>query len=72
MLAKVDTTLATAAEGIVVLVAHGHFLRVLTARRLGLPPSGGALFKMATGTLARLSTEHGRPVLAGWNVTPGP
>lgn len=72
MLAKVDTTLATAADGVVVLVAHGHFLRVLTARRLGLPPSGGALFKMATGTLARLSTEHGRPVLAGWNVTPGP
>ncbi|WP_255954060.1 histidine phosphatase family protein [Streptomyces odontomachi] len=71
MLAKADAALASATDGGgVLLVAHGHFLRVLTARRLGLPPSGGALFQMATGTLARLGTEHGRPVLSGWNVTP--
>ncbi|MCX4704599.1 histidine phosphatase family protein [Streptomyces sp. NBC_01373] len=70
MLAKVDAALANT-EGVVVLVAHGHFLRVLTARRLGLPPSAGALFQLATGTLCRLSTEHGRPVIAGWNVRPG-
>lgn len=70
MLAKVDAALA-AAEGCVVLVAHGHFLRVLTARRLGLPPSGGALFQLATGTVGRLGTEHGRPVLSGWNNRPG-
>ncbi|MEV0975228.1 histidine phosphatase family protein [Streptomyces sp. NPDC049915] len=54
--------------GDVVLVAHAHFLRVLTARRLGLPPSEGRLFQLATGTLSRLSTEHGRPVVAEWNV----
>jgi broad specificity phosphatase PhoE len=71
MLAKVDAALGET-DGSVVLIAHGHFLRVLTARRLGLPASGGALFQMATGTLARLSTEHGRPVLAGWNVSPRP
>jgi broad specificity phosphatase PhoE len=70
MLAKVDAALADT-EGVVVLVAHGHFLRVLTARRLGLPPSGGALFQLATGTVCRLGTEHGRPVIAGWNVRPG-
>ncbi|MFJ9906325.1 histidine phosphatase family protein [Streptomyces sp. NPDC101152] len=69
MLAKVDAALANT-EGAVVLVAHGHFLRVLTARRLGLPPSGGALFQLATGTLGRLGTEHGRPVIAGWNIRP--
>ncbi|MEU9734144.1 histidine phosphatase family protein [Streptomyces sp. NPDC048002] len=69
MLAKVDAALANT-EGVVVLVAHGHFLRVLTARRLGLPPAKGALFQLATGTLGRLSTEHGRPVIAGWNVRP--
>ncbi|KOU59348.1 phosphoglycerate mutase [Streptomyces sp. MMG1533] len=71
MLAKVDAALANT-EGVVVLVAHGHFLRVLTARRLGLPPSGGALFQLATGTVCRLGTEHGRPVIAGWNVRPWP
>ncbi|MEU0969882.1 histidine phosphatase family protein [Streptomyces sp. NPDC005917] len=70
MLSKVDAALADT-EGVVLLVAHGHFLRVLTARRLGLPPSDGALFQLATGTLCRLSTEHARPVIAGWNIRPG-
>ncbi|RZB16834.1 histidine phosphatase family protein [Streptomyces sp. F001] len=58
------------AEGDVVLVAHAHFLRVLAARRLGLPPGDGRLFQLATGTVSRLSTEHGRPVVAEWNVRP--
>ncbi|MFC4498037.1 MULTISPECIES: histidine phosphatase family protein [Streptomyces] len=65
MLAKVP------AEGDVVLVAHGHFLRVLTARYLGLAPSAGAMFQLGTGTLSRLGTEHGRPVIAAWNVRAG-
>ncbi|MFD8814410.1 histidine phosphatase family protein [Streptomyces sp. NPDC059627] len=69
VLAKVEAALANT-EGIVLLVAHGHFLRVLTARRLGLPPSAGALFQLATGTLCRLGTEHERPVIAGWNIRP--
>jgi probable phosphoglycerate mutase len=67
MLAKVDAAFADT-EGIVLLVAHGHFLRVLTARRLGLPPSAGAMFQLATGTVCRLGTEHERPVIAGWNI----
>ncbi|MGM9381051.1 histidine phosphatase family protein [Streptomyces antibioticus] len=71
MLAKIDAAHANT-EGCVVLVAHGHFLRVLTARRLGLPASEGAHFQLATGTLSRLGTEHGRPVIAAWNVRPGP
>lgn len=54
-------------EGDVLVVAHGHFLRVLTARRLGLRPSEGRLFRLETGTLSRLSTEHGWPVVAEWN-----
>lgn len=69
MLAKVDAALAEA-EGSVVLISHGHFLRVLTARRLGLRASDGALFQLATGTVSRLSTEHRRHVVAGWNVRP--
>ncbi|MEU8482491.1 histidine phosphatase family protein [Streptomyces sp. NPDC048641] len=69
MLAKVDAALSEN-EGSVVLVGHGHFLRVLTARRLGLTPADGAHFLLATGTVSRLSTEHGRPVVAGWNLRP--
>ncbi|GAA1753899.1 MULTISPECIES: histidine phosphatase family protein [Streptomonospora] len=52
------------------LVAHGHFLRVLTARRLGLPADRGALFRLETAATARLGEEHGRPVLTDWNVVP--
>ncbi|MET8975422.1 histidine phosphatase family protein [Streptomyces sp. NPDC004539] len=55
------------AEGDVVLVAHAHFLRVLTARRLGLPPSEGRLFQLATATVSRLTLEHGWPAIAEWN-----
>lgn len=57
-------------DGDVMLVAHGHLLRVLTARRLGLPPSAGRLFRLETGTLSRLSLEHGSPVVAEWNTRP--
>ncbi|MGW4731179.1 histidine phosphatase family protein [Streptomyces shenzhenensis] len=71
ILARVDAALA-GTEGGVLLVAHGHFLRVLTARRLGLPPAHGALFLLTTGTLCRLGTEHERPVITGWNLRPTP
>lgn len=69
MLAVIDAALGDA-EGSVVVVSHGHFLRVLTARRLGLPASAGALFQLSTGTISRLSTEHRRHVVSGWNVRP--
>lgn len=69
VLARVDAALA-ADGGDVILVAHAHVLRVLTARRLGLPPAEGRLFQLATGTVSRLSTEHGRPVIAEWNRRP--
>ncbi|GGN86891.1 phosphatase [Streptomyces albiflavescens] len=64
VLSRIETALG---GGDVILVAHAHFLRVLTARRLGLPPADGRLFQLATGTVSRLSTEHGRPVIAEWN-----
>ncbi|MGW1836388.1 histidine phosphatase family protein [Streptomyces sp. BBFR2] len=54
-------------EGDVALVAHAHFLRVLTARRLGLPPSDGALFTFGTGAVGILGTEHDRPAVVAWN-----
>ena len=57
-------------DGDVVLVAHGHILRVLTARWLGLEPTGGRLFKLDTGTIGTLGTEHAEPVIASWNVPP--
>jgi probable phosphoglycerate mutase len=54
--------------GNVVLFAHGHILRVLTARWLGLPASEGRLFALSTATVSVLDTEHGSPVLRRWNM----
>ncbi|MFG1811444.1 histidine phosphatase family protein [Streptomyces sp. NPDC049040] len=70
VLARVEEAFAGGDGGDVVLVAHAHLLRVVTARRLGLPPSGGALFQLATGTMSRLGSEHGRDVLTAWNQQP--
>ncbi|MFJ7777264.1 histidine phosphatase family protein [Streptomyces yangpuensis] len=74
--ARADRVLARVApliradDGDVVLVAHGHFLRVLTARYLRLEPEHGRLFLLRTGTVSTLSKEHGLPVIAGWNTRP--
>jgi len=51
----------------VCLVGHGHMLRVLTARWLGLPPKEGALFKLETATLSVLGYERETPALLTWN-----
>ncbi|HTS95961.1 MAG TPA: histidine phosphatase family protein [Streptosporangiaceae bacterium] len=58
------------AEGDVALVAHGHLLRVLTARWLTLDPDGGRLFRLNTGTFSTLGSEHDHPVMLSWNVCP--
>jgi len=60
------------ADGDVALVSHGHVLRVLTARYLRLPPADGRLFRLDTGTVSVLGTEHDEPVIASWNVPPSP
>ncbi len=58
-------------DGDVALVGHAHLLRVLTARWLGQDPQAGRLFRLDTGTLSVLGTEHGEPVITAWNTPPG-
>jgi broad specificity phosphatase PhoE len=74
--ARADAVLARVrpmlAGGDVVLVAHAHFLRILTARWVGLEPAAGRLFRLDTGTLSTLGTEHGQPVMLTWNTPPVP
>jgi broad specificity phosphatase PhoE len=60
------------AGGNVALVAHGHVLRVLTACYLRQPPAEGRLFRLDTGTVSALGTEHAEPVITSWNVPPSP
>ena len=57
-------------DGDVVLVAHGHVLRILTSRWLSLPPADGRLFRLDTGTVSSLGAEHDEPVILTWNVPP--
>ncbi|MFG2889219.1 histidine phosphatase family protein [Streptomyces sp. NPDC048248] len=66
VLARIASSLESG-EGDVALVAHAHFLRVLTARRLGLPPEAGGMFTFGTGAVGVLGTEHGRPAVVAWN-----
>jgi probable phosphoglycerate mutase len=67
--ARVDRVIARAraTSGDVALFAHGHVLRVLAARWLGLPPAAGAHFLLGTGTLSVLGSYRGEPALEMWN-----
>ena len=51
----------------VAVFAHGHVLRVITARWLDLPPADGRLFGLGTATLSRLGWEHDYRVIQRWN-----
>ena len=53
--------------GTIAVFAHGHILRVLAARWLGLEPAGGQHFGLGTATLSRLGWEHDYRVIQRWN-----
>ena len=56
-----------ASEGPSLVFAHGHSLRVLTARWLGLQASDGRLFRLGTATVSVLAHERESPVVLRWN-----
>jgi len=66
---RVDRVISRARRqgGPVALFAHGHVLRVLAARWIGLPPGHGAHFLLDTSTLSILSDYRGIPALKCWN-----
>jgi len=69
---RVDRVIAEAraADGDVALFGHGHCLRVLGARWVGLPAEAGGQLALSTATVGLLGYEHERPVLWLWNETP--
>jgi probable phosphoglycerate mutase len=68
--ARVDRVIAELRLGVDAAVfAHGHVLRVLAARWLGLEPSEGQLFALDPATISVLGYERETPVLRSWNET---
>jgi broad specificity phosphatase PhoE len=67
--ARVDRALAEVAsvDGDALVFAHGHVLRVLAARWLGLEPAEGRLFALDPATLSVLGYERETQVIRLWN-----
>lgn len=67
--ARADRVIARArgAPGAVALFAHGHILRVVAARWLGLAARDGRLFALDAATLSVLAWEREQPVIRQWN-----
>jgi len=59
---------ARAADGRTLVFAHGHSLRALAARWLGLPVTDGRHFELDTATISVLGFDRGTPVVRRWNV----
>jgi probable phosphoglycerate mutase len=54
-------------HGRVLVFAHGHSLRVLTARWLCQPADEGRFFRLDTATVSVLGFERDNPALLKWN-----
>jgi probable phosphoglycerate mutase len=69
MKTRVDRLMAKirSVDGSVALFAHGHVLRVLVARWVGLPVEAGAHFMLDTATLSVLSYYREIPAVKRWN-----
>jgi probable phosphoglycerate mutase len=70
--ARADEVVAElrAVDGDVAVFAHGHILRVLAARWVGLGPEGGALLHLSTATVSALGWERETAVITRWNAPP--
>ena len=58
---------ALAVDGDVAVFAHGHVLRILAARWIGLAPEHGGALALGTATLCELGFERERRVILTWN-----
>jgi probable phosphoglycerate mutase len=57
----------SSADGDVAVFAHGHLLRTLAARWLGMGPEVGNVLLLSPATVSILAHERDVPVIALWN-----
>ena len=69
--ARVDAVLADlrTVEGAALVFAHGHLLRVLAVRWIGLEPEAGRLLALDPATVGVLGYERETPVIRVWNAS---
>lgn len=70
---RADRVLATVTDagGDVALFAHGHLLRILGARWIGLPPATGRRLALSTASVSVLGWERETRVVERWNTGAG-
>lgn len=68
--AVIDRVAPELAHGDVVLVAHGHLLRILASTWLGQPPRWGAHLLLDAGSVSWLGLERDTRALVRWNLVP--
>jgi probable phosphoglycerate mutase len=68
---RADRAIARALEagGDAALFAHGHLLRIVGARWIGLPAAQGGHFVLGTAAVCELGFERDRRVIRLWNDT---
>jgi len=68
--ARADRVIETVleSEDSVALFAHGHILRILAARWMGLKPEAGASLSLGTATRSTLGWERENRVVRTWNL----
>ena len=62
VIARTDTV-----AGDVAIFAHAHFLRILAACWIGLPPTGGQHLTLGPASVSRLGFERETRVIQVWN-----
>lgn len=66
---RVIETVRSVEGGRAIAFAHGHLLRVLAARWVGLTPQDGARLVLGTGTLSMLGWERETAAIQSWNAS---